>query len=321
MSHISTRLKNEIDTLIRAGGDHPTVVNLAGGSTRQRVWRFRQLAVHANAVAGGRLTPGSTRATIWTGERSVGREHSGRIDVSYGFGEGRGNVTLAAHYNGRARDTVFDLPGFIPHSDAETLDDYWLISAAASWKVQPGMEMFGRVENLLDETYQEVFGFNTAGIAAYGGMRITFGGEDGAALAPAVQAGRIWLDRRRGVWPGDRSRERWPWAGCRARPMACRQRIVSLNLCADQILVDLVPRERIAAVSHLAADPWSSAVAEKARGIPWTRGKAEEVLAYRSRPRYRRRVHDAGDGGAAGAAWIECAEGAVGQRHRRRCMP
>lgn len=58
------------------------------------------------------------------------------------------------------------------------------------------------------------------------------------------------------------------------------QRIVTLNACADQIVVDLVPRERIRAVSHLAADPLVSAVAEKARGIPWTRGNAEEVLAF-----------------------------------------
>lgn len=61
---------------------------------------------------------------------------------------------------------------------------------------------------------------------------------------------------------------------------AVPQRIVSLNLCTDQIVVDLVPRGRIRAVSHLAADPLVSAVAEKARGIPWTRGNAEEVLSF-----------------------------------------
>jgi iron complex transport system substrate-binding protein len=65
-----------------------------------------------------------------------------------------------------------------------------------------------------------------------------------------------------------------------AKDDALPKRIVSLNLCTDQILVDLVPRERIAAVSHLAADPLVSAVAEKARGIPWTRGEAEVVLSY-----------------------------------------
>ena len=55
-------------------------------------------------------------------------------------------------------------------------------------------------------------------------------------------------------------------------------RIVSLNLCADQILLDLVPRNRIAALSILAADPQVSAAAGKARGIVATRGEAEVVL-------------------------------------------
>ncbi|WP_343293475.1 ABC transporter substrate-binding protein [Vandammella animalimorsus] len=57
------------------------------------------------------------------------------------------------------------------------------------------------------------------------------------------------------------------------------QRIVSLNLCTDQILLQLVERSRIAALSRLAADPASSMLAEAARGIPSVRGSAEEVLA------------------------------------------
>ena len=57
------------------------------------------------------------------------------------------------------------------------------------------------------------------------------------------------------------------------------QRIVSLNLCTDQILVDLVARERIAAVTHLAADATVSAAPEKLAGLAVTRGAAEDVLA------------------------------------------
>jgi iron complex transport system substrate-binding protein len=57
-------------------------------------------------------------------------------------------------------------------------------------------------------------------------------------------------------------------------------RIVSLDLCTDQLLVELVERGRIAAVTHLAADPSVSAIPEKARGIPITRGAAEDVLRY-----------------------------------------
>ena len=57
-------------------------------------------------------------------------------------------------------------------------------------------------------------------------------------------------------------------------------RIVSLELCTDQLLIELVERLRIAAVTHLAADAANSAIPEKARGIPITRGAAEDVLRY-----------------------------------------
>jgi iron complex transport system substrate-binding protein len=59
---------------------------------------------------------------------------------------------------------------------------------------------------------------------------------------------------------------------------AAPQRVVSLNLCADQFLVLLLPRERIAALSPLADDPTLSAVADRARGIPRVRPAAETVL-------------------------------------------
>lgn len=58
------------------------------------------------------------------------------------------------------------------------------------------------------------------------------------------------------------------------------ERIVSLNLCTDQILVDLVPPARIRALSHLASDPRISAVAERAAAMAGTRGDAESVLAF-----------------------------------------
>jgi iron complex transport system substrate-binding protein len=57
------------------------------------------------------------------------------------------------------------------------------------------------------------------------------------------------------------------------------QRIVSLNLCTDQILIDLVPADRIRALSHVAADAASSSIAARARNFTSIRGDAEEVLA------------------------------------------
>lgn len=57
------------------------------------------------------------------------------------------------------------------------------------------------------------------------------------------------------------------------------QRIISLNLCTDQILLQLVPKERIAALSWLSHNPESAALYRQAQGLPTVRGSAEEVLA------------------------------------------
>ncbi len=60
--------------------------------------------------------------------------------------------------------------------------------------------------------------------------------------------------------------------------VAAPQRIVSLNLCTDQLLVGLVPRDRIAAVSFLATDRTLSAEATALKGLKQIKGTAEEVL-------------------------------------------
>lgn len=55
-------------------------------------------------------------------------------------------------------------------------------------------------------------------------------------------------------------------------------RIVSLNLCADELLLRLADREDIASVTFLAADKRVSSVAELVGDLPLNRGRAEEIL-------------------------------------------
>lgn len=59
------------------------------------------------------------------------------------------------------------------------------------------------------------------------------------------------------------------------------QRIVSLTLCIDSLLVELVPRERIAAISHYSRDPWRSTIPALAQTLPITYETAEEVVALK----------------------------------------
>ena len=66
-----------------------------------------------------------------------------------------------------------------------------------------------------------------------------------------------------------------------AAPAAAPQRVVSINLCADQFVVALADPTQIAALSPLAADPALSAVAGQARAFPRVRPNAEAALAFR----------------------------------------
>jgi iron complex transport system substrate-binding protein len=60
---------------------------------------------------------------------------------------------------------------------------------------------------------------------------------------------------------------------------AAPTRIVSMNLCTDQMALLLVGPSRLVSISFLGADPAESALAEMARGIPTNHGLAEEVIA------------------------------------------
>jgi len=105
--------------------------------------------------------------------------HSGRADLRYLFDGGRGTFDIAAVYNGEMVDTAFVQDPF--GSATVPLNDYLLVNVAASYQMSPGVEVFGRVENLLDEDYQESYGYETAGIAAYAGLRFSY--EEAASVA------------------------------------------------------------------------------------------------------------------------------------------
>lgn len=63
-------------------------------------------------------------------------------------------------------------------------------------------------------------------------------------------------------------------AGAAAVP----QRIASIYLCSDQLLLRLADRARIVSINRFAADPSFSNEAGAAAGIPLNRGRAEEIL-------------------------------------------
>nr|WP_269141217.1 ABC transporter substrate-binding protein [Sphingomonas sp. IC-56] len=70
-------------------------------------------------------------------------------------------------------------------------------------------------------------------------------------------------------------------AGCAAPPSRTGG-IVSLNPCADAMLVELVPPDRITAISRYSKDPAATSIpADVAARFPGTTGTAEEVITLR----------------------------------------
>ena len=186
VTYFKTNLENKIVSL----GFPTTLTNAPGEATRQGIEIAGKYKVWSNLSLGLSYTYLDAREA--NGAQEVRRApHGGRLDVNYGFDAGRGNFNLAAAYNGRTEDTAFRL-GVDPNFGFTTftpervkLDDYLLITAATSYKVQPGVEVFGRVENLANQKYQEVFGYNTPGATVYAGVRLTF--EDKSSLSFAAK--------------------------------------------------------------------------------------------------------------------------------------
>jgi len=54
------------------------------------------------------------------------------------------------------------------------IEDYSFVNIAAEYEINPHMSIFGRIDNLTNEHYSEVFGFSALGRAAYGGVKVRF---------------------------------------------------------------------------------------------------------------------------------------------------
>lgn len=186
VTYFDQDLTNKINGFAPGPGFTFTAVNIPGTSVREGIEVSARAAVLPNLILSGAYT--YLTALDATGLAEIRRpRHSGRADITWRFLDGRGTASLAALYNGAMDDTAFHIDGYIfgfPLTTPQrvTLHDYWLVNAAASYKVAPGVELFGRVENLLNEKYYEIYGFATPGIAGFGGVKLTFGGEGQSAL-------------------------------------------------------------------------------------------------------------------------------------------
>lgn len=171
VTYFEADLRDEIQTAYLPTFE-TTPVNLSGRSKRRGVEVSAKARVSETLDLSGSFT--WLDAEEPTGRTEVRRpKYLASAAANYRFLDGRGNINISADYNGRMQDNEF--VDATPRTRV-TLDDFLLVNLAASYLLTDRIEVFGRIENLLDQNYQEVYSFHTPGIGAFAGLRVTFDG-------------------------------------------------------------------------------------------------------------------------------------------------
>jgi vitamin B12 transporter len=76
-------------------------------------------------------------------------------------------TTLSAKWVNAREELNFGGPNF-------DIEDYSFANFAAEYEISPHLSVFGRIDNLTNEHYSEVFGFPALGRAVYGGVKVRF---------------------------------------------------------------------------------------------------------------------------------------------------
>ena len=98
-------------------------------------------------------------------------DHKAGVGLNYKPAE-RLTLNVEYIYTGEAKDKYFP-PNFEP-AQPVTLNSYSLLNFAASFELAEYLELYARFENILDEDYEQVYGYGVQGFAVYGGAKLNF---------------------------------------------------------------------------------------------------------------------------------------------------
>ncbi|MGI9375802.1 MAG: TonB-dependent receptor plug domain-containing protein [Tsuneonella suprasediminis] len=170
VTYFDSRLKDEIYTTYPA----PTYIATPSNRTTLSKQHGIEVALAARPIPQIRLDAAYT----WLHARENGTvevrrpKHIASFNATVFSKDERFSGTLTLRYNGRQTDVAYTDPSYIPVR--VSLQEYVLVNLNAEYKLRKNISVFTRVENLINEKYEEVFSFATSGRAAYGGVRVRF---------------------------------------------------------------------------------------------------------------------------------------------------
>ena len=179
-TYFDNRLRHEITTVYTAAG--ATSLNLPGRSPQRGV----ELAATARFGQGVSFDAAYTyldapqdrqvliagAPTTYTGEAVRRARNIASANLTWAPSGRPFTATVTVRYNGDQNDLAYTDPSFTPL--LARLHDFTLVNLNATWRLTRHVELYGRVENLTDQDYQEVFSFRTPGRTAFGGARFRF---------------------------------------------------------------------------------------------------------------------------------------------------
>jgi len=147
-----------------------TIVNAPGTSRRRGV----EVAARWSPRPDVRLTGSYTfldARELGTGSTALRELRRPRHSASLTgeWSPGPWQVAATASWVGKRRDTDFDT-----YADVQ-LRDYLLANARIAYAVHENVELFARVENVFDASYQDLVGYAMPGRSAYAGVRVRLG--------------------------------------------------------------------------------------------------------------------------------------------------
>lgn len=162
LTYFSSELENEIFTAFLPTFE-TMAMNSASNSDRSG-WEF---TVYADPTDDISLYGSYTQldASEPAGIEIRRPEQQASLDASWAVFGGPVKLNLGVSYTGESTDTDFGTFLRTP------VDAYTLVRLGASWQVSDRLELYGRVENLLDEEYEEVIGYLGAPQGVYVGIR------------------------------------------------------------------------------------------------------------------------------------------------------
>ncbi len=159
----ATYFNNDFENLIDFDMATSTYGNVASAASSG-------LELFAVSNATDRLTLTFTYTNTDTEDGSTGEElfrrpkHKADLDIRYSF-PGKGQAGISVAYTGERDDR--------DGSARITLPSYTLVDISGSYKARENIRIHGRIENLLDEDYEEANGYGTPGISAFIGVTVT----------------------------------------------------------------------------------------------------------------------------------------------------